>query len=266
MKKIFISILAVIALVAGAFISIKPIEANAATAKLNYEEITVEVGSRVKLKVKNTKKTVKWKSDNKAVAKVTKNGNVDGISAGECTVTAKVGKKTLTCKVVVTDSVLELLDKNVQINDVNIPICSKWEFSGIAKVSGQYQYNISKEDFKWICAQTADLTKGEIELLTKSKDDFMDACGYLAECFVAGAISDQITKEVIKTSSGYLGRIQTICETNGNDVTVVIYLRVVDDKLVIILGMGVGEVDSYMERIVKTICTVATKVTDEEEG
>ena len=71
--------------------------------KLNKKKVTLYVGKKVKLKVKNktVKQKVKWKSTNKKVARVTKKGRVKAKKPGRATIIAKVGKKKLKCKVVV---------------------------------------------------------------------------------------------------------------------------------------------------------------------
>lgn len=81
-----------------------PVSANAAV-KLSKKKATVTAGKTLKLKVKGTKKKVKWKTSDKQVATVSKKGVVKGIKRGDCTITAKVGKKKLTCKVTVTQPV-----------------------------------------------------------------------------------------------------------------------------------------------------------------
>ena len=47
--------------------------------KLNKKTVTLQVGSKTKLKVKNTKKKVTWKSSNKKIAKVDKKGKVTAV-------------------------------------------------------------------------------------------------------------------------------------------------------------------------------------------
>lgn len=68
--------------------------------KLSKSSIRVNVGATYKLKVKGTKKKVKWSTKNKKIATV-KKGTVKGIAKGSTTITAKVGKKKLKCKVTV---------------------------------------------------------------------------------------------------------------------------------------------------------------------
>ena len=71
--------------------------------KLNKKSITIMMGKTSKLKLKNNKKKVKWKSLNKKIATVTKKGLVKGKSEGKTTIVAKVGKKKYKCKVRVRD-------------------------------------------------------------------------------------------------------------------------------------------------------------------
>ena len=54
--------------------SIFPYKEIDAKVKLNKKKVTIYVGERVKLKVKGTKKKVKWRSSNKKVATVTSKG------------------------------------------------------------------------------------------------------------------------------------------------------------------------------------------------
>ena len=88
----------------------KPSAAYAATKKtrLNAKTMTLQVGQKKTLKVKNAgKKTkLKWSSNKKSIATVSKKGVVKAVKAGNavvtCKVTTKNGKTTkLTCKVAV---------------------------------------------------------------------------------------------------------------------------------------------------------------------
>lgn len=81
-------------------------QVNAATKpKLSKTKITMTVGQHKKLKVKGISKKrakrIKWKSSKKKVVTVTKTGKIKARKAGKATITAKVGKKKLKCKVVV---------------------------------------------------------------------------------------------------------------------------------------------------------------------
>lgn len=77
------------------------VQAKAATMKLNTTKKTLVIGKTYKLKVKNATKTVRWTSSNPKIACVSAKGLVTAKRAGTTTITAKVGKKKLTCKVTV---------------------------------------------------------------------------------------------------------------------------------------------------------------------
>lgn len=88
----------------------QPLAAYAATKKtrLNAKIMTLQVGQKKTLKVKNAgkKAKLKWSSNKKSIATVSKKGVVKAVKAGNavvtCKVTTKNGKTTkLTCKVAV---------------------------------------------------------------------------------------------------------------------------------------------------------------------
>lgn len=87
------------------FLCVNVNDVDAANIKLNKTITFVRIGKPIKLKVKNTKKKVKWKSSNKKIATVSKKGVVKGKKDGQCYVIAKVGKKKLKCQCVVTHPV-----------------------------------------------------------------------------------------------------------------------------------------------------------------
>lgn len=75
-------------------------ESEAAAIKLNKTTLTLTVGSSSTLKVKGVKaKKVKWSSNKKYIATVTSAGKVHAKATGNATITAKVSKKKLRCKV-----------------------------------------------------------------------------------------------------------------------------------------------------------------------
>ena len=69
--------------------------------KLNHSKKTVFLGKTAKLKVKNTKKKVKWRSKNNKIAKVSAKGKVKAVGIGKTVIVAKVGKKKYKCKITV---------------------------------------------------------------------------------------------------------------------------------------------------------------------
>lgn len=67
--------------------------------KLSKKSISLEYGKNTVLKVKDTTMNAKWSSSNSGVASVNAKGKVVGKSRGSAVITAKIGGKTLTCKV-----------------------------------------------------------------------------------------------------------------------------------------------------------------------
>ena len=68
---------------------------------LNRKKVTLQQGKSFRLKVKGTKKKVKWASSRKKVAVVNKKGKITAKKAGTAKITARVGKKRLVCRVTV---------------------------------------------------------------------------------------------------------------------------------------------------------------------
>lgn len=71
---------------------------------LSAKKITLTVGSKKKLKIKNSIKKVTWKSMNKKVASVTSKGIVKAKKIGKTVVKAKAAGKTYRCTVIVKRS------------------------------------------------------------------------------------------------------------------------------------------------------------------
>ena len=68
-----------------------------AKIKLNKTKISLQRGKTYTLKVKGTKKKVKWSSNKKTIATVTRKGKVT--AKKQAVITAKIGKKKYKCKV-----------------------------------------------------------------------------------------------------------------------------------------------------------------------
>ena len=89
-----------------------------AAPKLNKKKLTMCVGNKYTLKVKNGSGKVKWSSSDKSVASV-KKGKVTAKKAGSATITAKVKKKKLTCKVTVLPT-YKINKKQVSVYNLNM--------------------------------------------------------------------------------------------------------------------------------------------------
>lgn len=92
-----------------------PIQADAATVKLNKKTAAMYVGETTTLKVTGTSKKVTWSTTNKAVATVTSKGKVSAKKAGTATIRAKVSGKTYSCKVTVKNPYLNATKKSIYV-------------------------------------------------------------------------------------------------------------------------------------------------------
>ena len=72
---------------------------SAAKNKLSKTKITLTQGKKYRLKVKGTKKKVKWSSTKKSVATVNKKGVVTAKKKGTAKITVRSGKKSYTVKI-----------------------------------------------------------------------------------------------------------------------------------------------------------------------
>ena len=94
-----------------------PVSANA--AKLNKKNVSLNVGKTYTLKATGIKGAVTWSSSNKKVATVSSKGVVKAKKKGTAVITAKYGKKKLTCKVTVKQPVtsIKLSKTSISLNE-----------------------------------------------------------------------------------------------------------------------------------------------------
>ena len=152
MKKIFITIVFCLLINLSIFINTEA----ASNIQLNKSDITIQVGKTYDLKVKGTKKKVKWKTANKKIATVNSKGKVTGEEVGTTTITAKIGKKSLKCKVTVEEN------KILYANKSSIQIKDKGTVTITFKGEGSVEYDISDPDIiscKWTKKWNNDTTK-----------------------------------------------------------------------------------------------------------
>ncbi len=92
---VFICLLLLFAVLLTA-VDIQPVQA---AVKLDQTSVNLCVGDSMKLKLTGTAKKPKWKSAAPKVVKVSANGTVKALRAGNTTVTATLNKKNYNCKV-----------------------------------------------------------------------------------------------------------------------------------------------------------------------
>jgi hypothetical protein len=256
MKKIICKILTLLAVFSGVFVLSAAFPAEAA-AKLSKTEAALDVGENVKLKVKGTSKKVTWSSSDAAIARVSKKGTVYALSEGTCTITAKVGKKSLECKVTVTDSATKTLDSSVTIGNIKIPISSKWEKVDVVSTDKVYQYIIDKTVYKGISIQITPLSEKDCSEYNSSKENFETACKIVVESFKKEFESSDVKYEIIGNGKGFIGKISAPCKINGTGVSATIYLKMSSKELIHIMALEIGDATSVTDRIVRKMCTEA---------
>lgn len=112
------------ALLLGATLPSSPAAAKKKAPKLSASKISIKVGQKKTIKVKNTSKKATWsvKKGKKVVTlskKKKKSVVVKGQKAGKATIQAKIGKKKLTCKVTVSKKADSKTTPNTQTNQNN---------------------------------------------------------------------------------------------------------------------------------------------------
>ena len=92
-------------------LSVIAMPVSASAAKLNKKSVSLNVGKTYTLKATGTKGKITWTSSKKSVATVSSKGVVKAKKKGTAVITAKYGKKKLTCKVTVKQPV-----KSIKLN------------------------------------------------------------------------------------------------------------------------------------------------------
>ncbi len=105
MKRILRILICTVMLLSITIINVSDIvpavKAQAATAKISKEKVTLTVGKSVTLSIQNTTKKATWSSSNSKIAKVSKAGKVTAVKVGTAVITAKISSQAYTCKVTV---------------------------------------------------------------------------------------------------------------------------------------------------------------------
>lgn len=155
--KRVISLLLVLLLVVG----LVPTTASA-SVKINKTKATIEVDSKLKLKISGTKSKITWKTSKKSVATVSSAGNVTAKKEGQATITATVGGKNYKCVITVTSKKddakkLEDLIKYLKKNDVISGTETKMDATMIGGIQGVkysdsrveiYEFDVTTDTYK----------------------------------------------------------------------------------------------------------------------
>jgi len=114
-------------------VSAEPEEKN---AKISDKSLTLKEGKTYSLSVTGTSQKIKWTSDDKKIAKVSSSGVVTAVKAGTTTIIAKVGSKTLKCKVIVEEQT------KVTLNKKNLTLANGKSFTLEATITPKTQKKV----------------------------------------------------------------------------------------------------------------------------
>ncbi|MCI9063946.1 MAG: Ig domain-containing protein [Clostridia bacterium] len=121
MKKILLAILIAVTTLLIVPVVIQTNETGyiveAATVKISKTKYTMNKGETSTLKIKGTKKKVKWYTSNKKIATVNSNGKVTAKSKGTATITAKIGSKKYKCKITVENVSINKTKLNIELDN-----------------------------------------------------------------------------------------------------------------------------------------------------
>ena len=141
MKRIILSCLSLLML----FSMLTPWKTSAKSkSKLNKTSITMYTGTKVKLKLKGTKKKCKWSVNKPQIISVSQKGIVKAKKKGKAKVIAKIKKKKYICKVTVTPDTSA--NTNTNTND-----------SAVKSLTNLYIKNVLQNNTDtWILVNTKD--------------------------------------------------------------------------------------------------------------
>lgn len=144
--------------------------------KLSKSSLSLKVGENSTLTVtinpsNATNKNVTWSSSNKSVATVDSNGKVVAVGPGTAVITAKVGNKTVTCTVTVTE---------------NVTYSVKWEEVKNSSV-GQYKLYIVSSKGEKVSGVVTITVAGKSSDVSITKDGKM---------YIKSAVENAVVKSV----------------------------------------------------------------------
>lgn len=117
LKRILSKMLASVLIVGILFQSPLYMQTAQAKTSISKKKATMYIGNTLKLKIKGSKKKVKWKSSKPDIVKVSSKGKVTALLYGTVTITAKVGKKKYKCRVTTKWPYIKEANKTIFVGD-----------------------------------------------------------------------------------------------------------------------------------------------------
>lgn len=199
-----------------------PVNARAASkAKLSNSKVTIAVGNKKQLKMKNTAAKVKWSSNKPSVASVSK-GLVTAKKKGSAKITAKVKNKKYTCLVTVVDAKLNAASVKLNIGDTkqlkftNSKGSVSWSSSNksVAKVSpkgvvtavgignAKISAKIGSKTYKCsVTTQNRNSEAYDISLKTEDGGMFIEGLSTAKICFKLKKSSTNVVARIVNSSN-----------------------------------------------------------------
>ncbi|MBR6401927.1 MAG: BNR-4 repeat-containing protein [Eubacterium sp.] len=175
---------------------------------ISKTSVTVYVGNKVSLKLKNAPQKVKWVVKNKKIATVSSNGVVTAKKAGKTSVIAKCNGKNYKC--IVTVKQFKKITPKLENKSAGVKI--SWSKLKGAKGYYIYRRRSGKKKFKKIVS-TTDTSYVDKAVETKKGISFDYAvCAYNGKC-----IGDKLPKKIIRLKAP---AIKNIYVDNYNELVI----------------------------------------------
>lgn len=174
-SKILVIILLVSLSCTGIFTTVNLTTENvyaATKVSISSSKLSLTVGARKTLKLKNAKGKVKWKSSNSKVASIDSKGVVKAKKKGNCTVTATYNKKIYKCKITVKEKKVTKL--TLKANNKTVKIGQQ-----IKIIATVYPKEIKNPKITWSSSNTtiATVSNGIVKGKNKGSVIITAKCG-----------------------------------------------------------------------------------------
>ncbi|MBQ4057632.1 MAG: C40 family peptidase [Lachnospiraceae bacterium] len=224
-------------IVAFLTVTCMPLQANAAgKVALNKSKLVLEMGTTETLKVKNTKKNVKWSTSDKKIVKVNK-GVLKPVSVGTATITAKVSGKSYTCKVTVADYSGMSIEQKQVVSFALKYVGNKYRYGGTSLTNGtdcsgftysvyrNFGYEMKRTAYQQLCdtksVKKKNLKPGDLIFYGSSKTSCSHVALYIGNKKVVHASTEStgivVSDYDYRKAIGY-GRVLKKATYPGEDV------------------------------------------------
>ena len=262
MKKVLTVILSLLVVI-GAFVIAAEVPTQAATVKLNKKSVKLEVGKTKKIKVKGTKETVTWSTSDKKVATVSKKGKITAKGAGECTITAKVGSKTLTCKVTVTaPASSSSFGSTVKVGEITFPFDNSWLEYPVGDPGNGIYAKMYYAGTNLVIYESVAVPSADYNQAISSDANFKAVAQIFADELSNQAGVSNVKLNVAKENGVYYAKSTAVGDVAGVTVPFAFYLKLQDNNCIITMVMSMDGSDTLSaetEALAYELCKAAKK-------